>query len=317
MGKILNSAMMRHLSLKILVFIFLMVTACTRAKEKPLASLDSASYKLEIDKWRKNRVDELKAEGGWLNLAGLFWLKEGINLFGSNDDNDIRFPTGKIPGRAGYFLVNQGTVSISVTPQVSIKQDGKPMENGIIFSPDSTTNPTLEYGSLKWFIIQRDKAVGVRLRDLESEGIQKFKGIVNYPTDIAWRIEATVEYAIDPKRIDITNVLGQTTSQVSPGTLVFRVNDKEYRLDALEGGKDELFIIFGDSTNEQETYPSGRYVYVSGPDANGRTILDFNKAYNPPCAFTAFATCPLPPKQNILNLSVTAGEKKYTGAEHN
>jgi uncharacterized protein (DUF1684 family) len=303
---------MKYIS--IVIFGLLMLAACTKVKETSEARVDSVSYKVEIDAWRQNRVDELKAEEGWLNLAGLFWLKEGINSFGSGDDNDIRFPAGKIPARAGYFLVNQGTVSS--TPTVTITQDGKPMGKGIIYSPDSTTNPTLEYGSLRWFIIQRDKSVGVRLRDLESEGVQKFKGIVNYPTDPDWRVEATVENPNEPRMIDITNVLGQTTSQASPGTLVFVINDNEYRLDALDGGKDELFLIFGDDTNASETYPSGRYVYVKRPDSEGKTILDFNKAYNPPCAFTAFATCPLPPKQNVLNLSVTAGEKKYSDTDH-
>lgn len=293
-----------------------MLAACTKVKETSEARVDSVSYKLEIDKWRQKRVDELVAEEGWLNLAGLFWLKEGINSFGSSDQNDIKFPAGKIPERAGYFLVNQEKVSISVTPGVNITQSGKPIRKGTIFSGDSTTNPTLEYGSLKWFIIQRDKAVGIRLRDLESEGIKEFKGIVNYPTDPDWRIEARVEYPTEPKIIDITNVVGQTTPQVSPGTLVFLVNDKEYRLDALDGGKEELFVIFGDATNERETYPSGRYIYVKRANTDGRTILDFNKAYNPPCAFTAFATCPLPPKQNVLDVSVTAGEKIYNGAEH-
>ncbi len=305
---------MKYLS--IVLFGLLMLAACTKVKETSEARVDSVSYKLEIDKWRQKRVDELKAEEGWLNLAGLFWLKEGINSFGSSDQNDIKFPAGKIPERAGYFLVNQGKVSISVTPGVNITQSGKPIRMGTIFSGDSSANPTLEYGSLRWFIIQRDKAVGIRLRDLESEGIKEFKGIVNYPTDPDWRIEARVEYPTEPKIIDITNVVGQTTPQVSPGTLVFLVNDKEYRLDALDGGKEELFVIFGDATNDRETYPSGRYVYVKRANTDGRTILDFNKAYNPPCAFTAFATCPLPPKQNVLDVSVTAGEKIYNGAEH-
>lgn len=307
---------MKNLSFGITVTCFVMVVACSRIKEAPKTSFDSATYKLEIEKWRVNRVEELKGENGWLNLAGLFWLKEGINSFGSGDNNDIIFPKGKIPERAGFFLVNQGTVSISVTPKVAITQSGKTITNAVIFSPDSIANPTLEYGSLKWFIIQRDKAVGVRLRDLESEGIQQFTGIDNYVTNLNWRIEATVEQTDEARMIDITNVLGQTIPQASPAMLVFRIDEKEYRLDALDGGKDEYFVIFGDATNGKETYPSGRYVYVKRPDKEHRTILDFNKAYNPPCAFTPFATCLLPPKQNVLELSINAGEKKYSGADH-
>ena len=305
---------MRYVSFGIVWFCFLVVTSCTKSKETRKVDFDTVKYKMEVDAWRKNRINELKAEEGWLNLAGLFWLREGINSFGSSDDNDIQFPNGKIPARAGFFLVNQGTVSI--TPVINITQGGKSIGKGVIYSPDSTTNPTLEYGSLRWFVIQRDKSVGIRLRDLESEGVQQFKGIVNYPTDPAWRVEAKVEKLTEAKMIDITNVLGQTTPQASPGTLVFVIDSKEYRLDALDGGKEELFLIFGDDTNDKETYPSGRYVYVKRPDSEGKTILDFNKAYSPPCAFTAFATCPLPPKQNVLNLSVTAGEKKYSDEDH-
>jgi len=306
---------MKKNSLIVVLFCFVMVTSCTKSSETSKAALDVANYKIEIDEWRKNRVQELKAENGWLNLAGLYWLKEGINSFGSDEANDIRFPAGKIPGRAGYFLVNQGTVSITTT--TNITQGGKKMDKGIIYSPDSTSNPTLEYGSLRWFVIQRDKSVGIRLRDLESDGIHKFKGIVSYPADPAWRIEARVEHYNEPKMIEVTNVVGQTMPQAVHGSLAFNVNGKDYQLDALDGGKDELFVIFADDTNEKETYPAGRYVYVKRPDSTGMTILDFNKAYNPPCAFTEFATCLLPPKQNVLTLSVMAGEKKYAGADHN
>lgn len=316
MGKILNFVIMRYLSYSVTWICFVILMGCSRNQETSKVLFDTVSYKLEIDKWRMNRVEELKAENGWLNLAGLFWLKEGINSFGSSNSNDIVFPNGKIPERAGYFLVNQGTVSMSVAPKVIINKDGKPMTSGIIYSKDSTENPTLEYGSLRWFIIQRDNAVGVRLRDLENEEVHNFKGIDNYATHANWRIEATVVHSDDAKMIDITNVLGQTTPQVSPATLVFSIDEKEYRLDALDGGKEELFIIFGDSTNGNETYPSGRYMYVKRDDSENKTILDFNKAYNPPCAFTPFATCPLPPKQNVLDLSIEAGEKKYSGIAH-
>ena len=291
-----------------------LVLFCCSEKRNELA-IDPVTYQTEIDSWHVKRIDNLKSENGWLNLAGLFWLNEGINTFGSGEKNDVVFPQGKISERAGFFMVNQGIVKMEVTPSVAITQSGKPIESMIIFSPDSTSNPKLEYGSLRWFIIKRDKIVGIRLRDIESEGVQKFEGIERYPVDQAWRLEATVEQSPEPKMISVTNVLGQTTEQVSPGTLVFTIHEKEYRLDALEEGE-ELFVIFGDPTNEKETYPSGRYVYARRPDEKGKTILDFNKAYNPPCAFTPFATCPLPPKQNVLSVDVRAGEKKYLGYNH-
>lgn len=311
----------RYLFMKFSFFYFLvglslLAFSCSSPKENSEIPLDTVAYKIEIEKWHVKRLDELKSEKGWLNLAGLFWLKEGINTVGSGENNDVVFPKGKITERAGYFTVNQGTVKMEVAPGVAITQGGKQVSSRIIFSPDSASNPTLEYGSLRWFVIQRDKIVGIRLRDMESEGVQKFAGINRYPVDTEWRIEAMVEQSAEPKMIDVSNVLGQTTPQTSHGTLVFIINGQEYRLDAIDGGKDELFVIFGDPTNEHYTYPSGRYVYVKRPDERGKTILDFNKAYNPPCAFTPFATCPLPPKQNVLSVAVTAGEKNYSTYEH-
>lgn len=306
---------MKYSSIKLLLILSLILLSC-ETKKNPESLIDPAAYEREIDTWYVKRLDDLTSENGWLNLAGLFWLKEGINTFGSGENNDIVFPKKKITERAGYFTVNQGTVKMDVAPDVAITQGGKQVINKIIFSPDSTSNPTLEYGSLRWFVIQRDKIVGIRLRDMESEGVQKFAGINRYPVDTEWRIEAMVEQSAEPKMIDVSNVLGQTTPQTSHGTLVFIINGQEYRLDAIDGGKDELFVIFGDPTNEHYTYPSGRYVYVKRPDERGKTILDFNKAYNPPCAFTPFATCPLPPKQNVLSVAVTAGEKNYSTYEH-
>ena len=306
---------MKFSGIGILIIVSSILLGCETTKRNPDAVIDPITYQSEIDNWYAKRIENLKSENGWLNLAGLFWLKEGMNTFGSGANNDIVFPEGKIPERAGFFMVNQAVVKMEVAPSVHITQGGKPVMSTIIFSPDSTSNPKLEHGSLRWFIIKRDNIVGIRLRDVESEGVQKFDGIDRYPVDQKWRVEAAVEQSPEPRTISITNVLGQTTDQVSPGTLVFTIDEKEYRLDALAEG-DELFIIFGDPTNEEETYPSGRYVYAKRPDENGKTILDFNKAYNPPCAFTPFATCPLPPKQNVLQVDVKAGEKKYLGYDH-
>ncbi len=299
---------MRLLIISVGLFLF---QSCS--EKKPV--IDQEAYKLEIDNWHLKRVADLKAENGWLNLAGLFWLKEGINSFGSDQKNDLVFPEGKISRRAGFFVRKNGIVSMQVLPDVNIMADGKPVKDVIIFHPDSTSNPKLEHGSLRWSVIKRNDLIGVRLRDLESKTAQEFQGVEYYAVNSDWRVDALMEQSDTAKRISITNVLGQTFEQTSPGMLVFSINEKEYRLDALEEGE-ELFIIFGDSTNANETYPSGRYVYANKPDSTGRTILDFNKAYNPPCAFTAFATCPLPPKQNVLSLSVRAGEKKYNDGHH-
>lgn len=291
--------------------VFFLLVGCNSSTNE--TNVDPIAHKQEIDQWHQKRIDELKSETGWLNLAGLFWLKEGINTFGSDKSNDLVFPEGKIAPKAGFFLVKNGVVQMNVMADVKVMKDSLIVREEIIFHPDSVKNTTLTHGSLQWFVIKRDDQVGIRLRDLQSRGVEEFSGIERYDVDPEWRVGANLEVSSTPRRISITNVLGQTTDQISPGTLVFERDGQTYKLDALEGNKEELFIIFGDSTNENETYPSGRYLYVKMPDENGKTIIDFNKSYNPPCAFTPFATCPLPPSQNVLPIAIRSGEKNYKG----
>jgi uncharacterized protein (DUF1684 family) len=273
------------------------------------AQADTA-YDQEIRQWDLNRVKTLKAENGWLNLAGLFWLNEGKNSFGSANDNMIQFPEGTVDPHAGYFERTADQVKIITTKNVTINVAGNPTNNALIFSRDMKAIPNVSYGNLRLTIIKRDTKLGVRLRDLEHPELKNFKGIKRFAIDTSWRITATLIPTTNPSGIAITNVLGQTTFQSSPGKLLFMVNGKQHSLDALEE-EGKLFIVFADDTNGAETYASGRFLMADKPGADGKTILDFNKAYNPPCAFTPFATCPLPPKQNILPFQLTAGEKNY------
>lgn len=294
----------------ILFIIMLILSACSPGKrvEPPV---DVAAYNLEIETWHENRVEELKGPAGFLNLAGLFWLHDGINTVGSDPSNAIVFPERKAPERVGYFFLKDQVVTFEAAPDAMIKSNGVPVKKMVAYHRDSTNAPGMEYGSLKWFVIKRDNQYGIRLRDFESAGLRDFKGIDRYPVDVAWRLEATFTAPDSLRKIPITNVLGQTTLQESPGTLNFQIEGRDYHLDALDEGGDEFFMIFGDPTNARETYGAGRYLYVKKPGPDGRTTIDFNKAYNPPCAFTGFATCPLPPKQNILDAEVKAGEKNY------
>jgi len=294
--------------------LLLLLASCNAVNKEQ--EVDVVAYQQEIDQWHQHRIEELKGENGWLNLAGLFWLKEGLNTFGSAESNDLVFPTDKIAANAGFFKVKNGVVQMNVRADVKVLSNGNEIQNGIIFHPDSVNSLTLTHGDLQWFVIKREDQVGLRLRDLKSKSISEFTGIERYEVDASLRVKATMEVSPVPKYIDITNVLGQTTGQLSPATLVFELKGEEYRLDALEGGKDELFIIFGDATNEDETYPSGRYLYIKIPDKDGHMFVDFNKSYNPPCAFTPFATCPLPPAQNVLPLAIKAGEKNFKGYSH-
>ena len=266
------------------------------------------SYQQEIDQWHKQRIKELRADDGWLNLVGLFWLKEGRSSFGSGKQNNIFFPKGTIADYAGYFERSGKKIMLKVASGVNIKVNGKPVHEVEIFPGETEEVPVVTSGNLQWVIIKREDKIGLRLRDLKSPAVAKFKDVERFKVDSNWRFPAHLETPEKTGTILITNVIGQTSKEKSAGILSFSIHGKKYTLNAMEEGN-ELFIVFSDQSSGVTTYPSGRFVYVQKPDANGNTYIDFNKAYNPPCAFTKFATCPLPPKQNDLSVYVKAGEK--------
>lgn len=269
---------------------------------------DDTGYVNELKAWHQKRIENLKAENGWLNLAGLFWLEEGKNSFGADTKNNIVFPAGKSLPLLGFFTLKNGEVWVDIEPGAKVTVNNEPITSLKIFPVEDYT--VLASGSLRWFVIKRGTKYGIRLRDLESPELHHFTGINTYPIDHKWRIEAKLEPAAADKKIAITDVLGQTSLQTSPGTLIFTINGKEHRLDAVESDG-QLFILFADKTSGKETYGAGRFLYAERPNQQGITVLDFNKSINPPCAFTTFATCPLPPKQNRLPVAITAGEKNY------
>jgi uncharacterized protein (DUF1684 family) len=271
-------------------------------------SFSQSAYLEEIRQFDSSRVAYLKSDKGWLNLAGLLWLSEGRNSFGSDPKNKIVFPGTGIPARAGYFELNKGVVTMVTEAGSGVTVDGKFRPKALIYHPDSAHLPTGAMGSLRWTIKKSDDQYGIRLRDLEHRAVKEFRGLQRFPVDTSWRVRAFLQKSSGG--IPITNVLGQTINLESPGKLIFTIKGREYSLDALWEGE-QLYIIFGDETTGVTTYASGRYIYARKPGPDGYTILDFNKAFNPPCAFTDFATCPVPPKQNWLDVAVTAGEKSY------
>lgn len=302
--------------------ILLSAMACTKSEEavdfptKPPGETAKATppvpYPEELAGWQANRAARLKAEGGWLSVVGLNWLKEGDNRFGSDRSNDVVFPKG--PARGGTLRLQKGEVTLIPNPAADLRIEGQPARE-VKLSPDtSEKTTTVTSGPLSFFMIDRGGKIGLRLKDNDAPGRKNFKGLKYYPVDPAWKVEARFEAYHPAKVIPIQNIVGMVDNLPSPGELVFNLAGKEYRLDpVLEEGSDELFIIFRDKTSGRETYGAGRYLYAKMPAAGGPVTLDFNKAYNPPCAFTDFATCPLPPPQNRLDLAVTAGEKKYDG----
>lgn len=271
-------------------------------------------YQKEIETWRQERLTSLKSDTGWLTVVGLFWLKEGENKFGSDDSNAIVFPKGKAPASAGSFLLEKDQVRITTKEGSGITSDGKPVAS-LALQPDTSGQPTiLTLGSLSFFTIKRGEKFAVRLKDKESEARQHFSGLQYYPIDTKWRVAAKWVPYNPAKKIQILNVIGMLEDSDCSGAVEFVVEGKTYRIDALEEGEGDdkaLFLIFGDQTNGKETYGAGRFLYSDAPDTAGKVIVDFNEAYSPPCAFTTFATCPLPPKQNKLPLRIKAGEKKY------
>lgn len=293
-----------------------LVIACSPKKEQPTNEQLEAHQK-DVQAWFDHRVEELKSHNGWLNLAGLFWLKEGMNSFGSDSINDVVFPQSKIAPKAGYMMVKGQIVTLMPMDGSELSIYGTPLlKETVVFHPDSARavkmlqGSVVTHGSLEWFVIRREDKMGIRLRDFESEELKNFKGIERYPVDYSWKVPARFEPAAAGETIAITNVLGQTMDEELTGRYFFEVDGKEYSLSATGKGK-ELFVVFGDATNGKETYGAGRFIYVDKPDSTGRAFIDFNKSYNPPCAFTEFATCPLPPKQNVLPVSILAGEKNY------
>jgi len=254
----------------------------------------ASNYGSEIAAWHANREARLKAEDGWLSLAGLFWLHDGANPFGAASASEIALPDG--PAHAGVFRLDHGKVSVII--------DGSTRQ----LRPD--TDDIVVVGRLKLLVIQRGDRFGIRLKDPESEARRHFKGIESFPADESYRIVA--KWVAEPKKIPILNVLGQTEPSECPGYAVFQLHGRAFTLHPIleEPGAKELFYIFKDETSGKETYPAGRFFYSDMP-RNGHVVLDFNKAYNPPCAFSAFATCPLPPPENRLAVRIEAGEKRY------
>jgi uncharacterized protein len=266
------------------------------------ASFDPAAHRAELEAWQKRRDERLRTEDSWLTLVGLHWLQEGTN--------DVRLANG-----ATVRVALEGGKS-TLAARAPMAVGGKPVEGPTPLLADADEGgPTIvQMGSVRFNVIRRGTKFALRVKDANAETRTHFQGLDYYPIDPKWRLEARFEPYLPVKKIPITDVTGMTSDADAPGALVFTIDGREYRLDPiLEEGSDDLFLIFRDATSRDTTYPAGRYLYAKKPGADGKVIVDFNRAYNPPCAFTPFATCPLPPLQNRLPIRIEAGEKKYEG----
>ena len=278
------------------------------------ASLISAQgqtdYVKTVEKWRSERETNLKKETGWLTVAGLFWLKDGINTVGAGENFDVRLTDNFKKGKFGEIDFKNGAATLKVESGVEAQSDGKSISTIDLVSDEKGKPTEIRTGTQTFYLIRREDRFGIRLKDSNSEARRNFKGLHWFPVDESSKVAARFEAFPEPKEVMVPNVLGGNFKMKSPGILKFTLKGKECSLQPVTEDDGTLFIIFGDGSNRNETYKSGRFLYADKP-VNGEAVLDFNKAENPPCAFTPFATCPLPPPQNKLEVEIKAGEKRY------
>ncbi len=274
-----------------------------------------ADYTKQIETWRAQRVERLKSPNGWLSLIGLHWLKDGRNTVGSAKDNDVVLAKG--PAHLGAVVLKDGKATIELDAKADATIDGGKSKSAVLLDDSHEKPTTVAFGTASFYLIDRNGKKGLRVKDSDAQTRKDFVGIDNYPIAPSWRIEAKWEAYQPPHTLDVPTVLGTVDKMPVPGKAVFERDGKKYELLPVLEEKDakELFFIFADRTSGKETYGAGRFLYADMPK-DGKVVIDFNKAYNPPCAFTPHATCPLAPPENRLDLTIQAGEKKYRGGHH-
>ncbi len=290
----------------IITFLFSLI-GCEKQIDSP--------YVESIKAFHSQRVERLKQPDSWLSLVGLYWLKEGENSFGSDKSNDIVFPNKLVSANLGVFVLKDSVVLAKIADGAKVYLNDIPVSYQIMHS-DLTINPTiLKHGSLSWFAIQRGDRFGIRLKDSEASLLKEFDGLEIFEIDSTWRIPADfIEYE-SPKEVLTPTAIGTFEKSEVLGKLVFTINKKLFSLEP-SVSENGYFLVFGDESNGEETYGAGRFLYIEKPDSSEQLYIDFNKAYNPPCVFTKYATCPLPRKENYLKIKILAGEKNFHSDYH-
>lgn len=296
-----------------LLILALSALGCASPRVEAPAQRDPAWLE-SLERWHAERNDEIGGPDGWVTLVTRSWLPEGASKIGAAATNDIALPADHAPPLAGAVVREGPHLRFVAAAGVPVTVDGAPMSEFEI-RDDSDGHPTVwTLGSLTFRVIKRQDRFALRVKDSAAPARTAFKGLSYYPSNPAWRLRARLEPAPPGKTLRIVNVLNQLEDMPSPGTLKFEVGGRTYELDAVsERGRAGLFLLFKDATSGHGTYPPGRFLYTDAPAADGTVELDFNRAFNPPCAFTSFATCPLAPSQNQLPLRIEAGER-YEGA---
>ena len=277
------------------------------------------AYVKQVDDWHAGRLASLRGETGWLTLVGLHPLHAGANTLGSAEGMDVRL-AAKAPARLGTLTLTGDALDLAVNADVNASLQNRTDRLGgttVALASDASGHPTIvETGGLLFYAIRRGERFFLRVKDPDSEVRRNFTGIDRFPVDPRWRVKAKLERFDPPRKVAVPDVLGGLNQEECPGTLVFRLRGQEYRLTPTGGPGEGLSLVFADATTGRATYGGGRFLDTDPPAADGTVTLDFYRAYNPPCAFTAFATCPLPPDGNKLPLAVEAGEKAYGAGHH-
>jgi uncharacterized protein len=272
------------------------------------ADVTNPAYQHDYEQWKTELVDDLKKN--WLTAVGLFWLKEGTNRVGGDQKSEVPLPEGKVPDRVGTVEFHAGKAVFTALPGAKVTTDGKPVTS-IALLPDTSGKPTTLYiGDIRMLMIQRKDRYAIRVRDPHSKYLEEFKGLEFFPPTQEYVATANFIPYDKPKKIAIPTVLGQDAESESPGYVEFVLHGQKQHLQILSEEKGEIFFVFKDKTSGKETYPAGRFLYASLPK-DGKVELDFNRAYSPPCAWTPYATCPLPPKENYMSVAIEAGEKYH------
>jgi len=279
------------------------------------AAITADAHRAEVEKWQAERLARLQRPDSWLTLVGLHWIDEGRSTIGSAPGSDLVLAAG--PARLGTLESDGRSVTLTLADDVDATI-GDGTSRSATLASDATGTPTfVTFGSANFHVIERSGRLALRVKDAEAATRRNFLGLDYYPIDPAFRFEARYEPHEPGKTIPIANIIGTLDPMPNPGAVVFERDGETHRLEAVDEGDGQLFLIFADRTSGKDTYGAGRFLYAQPPaPGTDRVVVDFNRAYNPPCVFTPHATCPLAPPENRLDLAVTAGEKRYRGEVH-
>lgn len=310
---------MRRLSGTVALCTAAALAGCAVTPEPPpeLPAYDAAAHRANVQEWRAWRHGELVKPDGWLSLSGLYWLLPGTYRLGSAPDNELVYSRAGVPALLGSFRVTETRVEFYPEPDLGTVLTGGDggFAGALVYDAEiDGDRAVMQWGDLQWYVIEREDHLALRLKDGASRLVQEFEGIDNFELAAEWRINATFVVHDPAKIIVVPNVFGTLNDVESPGAVVFEYEGETYSLDMWRDSGDaaNFFTAFGDETNAQTSYGAGRFLWVDAPDEWGRTVVDFNRAYNPPCAFSPFATCPLPPMQNRLPITIEAGERAFS-----